>query len=57
MVKQRSHPIFTDMNFNSMKVAHLNVFHNYVLTAMKMHYYIKTWGVDVDKHHRLIWGA
>lgn len=57
MVKQRSHPIFTDVNFNSMRVAHLNVFHNYILTAMKMHHYIKAWGVNVNKHHRFIWGA
>ena len=56
MAKQRVHPIFTDTKFNSIRVVYLNLYHNFVLTAMKMYQYLKNLGTDSDRNHHYLLG-
>ncbi|KAG9006699.1 hypothetical protein FRB93_008431 [Tulasnella sp. JGI-2019a] len=42
--KMRNHVIFNDTNLNGRKIVYVNVFQNFLFTAMKMHGYLKSWG-------------
>jgi hypothetical protein len=45
-----------DTKFNSIRVVYLNLYHNFVVTAMKMHQYLKNWGTDIDRNHHYLLG-
>ncbi|KAG8979678.1 hypothetical protein FRB90_008014 [Tulasnella sp. 427] len=44
--KMRNLAVYNDTSFNGRKVVYLNVFQNFVLTAMKMHCYLKSWRTE-----------
>jgi len=54
MARQNSHFIYTDTAFNSEHVVYINIYQNFVLTAMKTHNYIKSWGLNVSRHHKFL---
>ena len=43
MAKAKSHAIFSDRDLNTEYVVYLNVYQNALLTALKMHEYLRTW--------------
>jgi hypothetical protein len=49
MAKHKSHVIFCDTTLNTERVVHRNVYQNFLLAAMKMHCYVRDWGVDLGK--------
>lgn len=53
-VKLRSHIIYSDSGLNTEQTIYLNVYQNFVLTAMKMHRYIRTWGINTSKNSMFI---
>ena len=52
----KSHNIYCDTEFNTDHVVFLNIYQNFLLSAMKMHRYIRSWGIDVSKSHSFIHG-
>ncbi|KAF7979113.1 hypothetical protein HWV62_43323 [Athelia sp. TMB] len=42
------------MGLNTEHTVYLNVYQNFVLTAMKMHRYIRTWGINTIKNSAFI---
>jgi hypothetical protein len=44
LVNTRSQIIFSDRHLNSWNVVHLNIYQNFLMTAVKMHEYLKGWG-------------
>jgi telomerase reverse transcriptase len=54
LAKARSHALYCDERLNAEHVVYLNIYQNFVLSAMKMHGYIHTWGLDVGKSTKFI---
>lgn len=52
--KLRSHIIYCDSDLNSDHTAYLNIYQNFLLAAMKMHQYIRNWGISIGKSSKLI---
>ncbi|KAF7374776.1 Telomerase reverse transcriptase [Mycena sanguinolenta] len=50
LAKARSHVIFNDSNLNSLDTVYLNIYQNFLLSAMKMNGYIRDWGLHTNKH-------
>lgn len=50
LARAKSHAIFSDGELNSERVVYLNIYQNLLLTAMKMHEYIRDWGVRGRKN-------
>ena len=50
LARAKSHAIFSDRELNSERVIYLNIYQNLLLTAMKMHEYIRDWGVSGRKN-------
>jgi hypothetical protein len=57
LAKARSHILFCDVDINPDHVAYLNIYQNFVLSAMKMHGYIRTWRINVHKSIKFIRSA
>lgn len=53
----RSHILFTDSSLNSPFTVHLNIYENFLITAMKAVQYVMEWGVDVNKAQALLKGT
>lgn len=49
LTKAKSHILFTDVGLNSRHTIYLNIYQNFLLSAMKMHHYLRQWGFDVKK--------
>lgn len=45
-----SHIIFNDVGLNSTNTIYRNIYQNFLLTAMKMHHYVRSWKLDVEAH-------
>jgi telomerase reverse transcriptase len=43
--KAKCHAIFSDGDLNSRHIVYLNVYQNLMLTALKMHEYLRDWGI------------
>jgi hypothetical protein len=54
--KARSHVIYTDTDLNGSHTVHVNVYQNFIVSAMKMHHYLMAWGIDVGKNTKLLRG-
>jgi telomerase reverse transcriptase len=54
LAKARSHALYCDERLNTEHVVYLNIYQNFVLSAMKMHGYFHTWGLDVGKSTQFI---
>jgi len=52
--KFRSHIIYCDSDLNSEHTVYLNIYQNFVLVAMKMHLYIRDWGISTNKSSKFI---
>lgn len=57
LAKSRSHIIYTDPKLNTAKTIYKNIYENFLLTAMKMHHYLRSWGIDVNWSSTLILGV
>lgn len=53
-MKRRSHVIYTDTELNSVDVVYLNIYQSFISMAMKMHGYIRTWGLNTSKSTNFI---
>jgi len=53
-VRMRSHIIYNDMALNSRRAVFTNVYQNFVITAMKMHNYVKGLGISTSHHSFLL---
>ncbi|KAK7690659.1 hypothetical protein QCA50_005758 [Cerrena zonata] len=49
LAKSKSHIIFNDSVLNPKKVVLKNIYENFLLCAMKMHYYLQNWGLEIPK--------
>ncbi|KAJ3994676.1 hypothetical protein F5050DRAFT_435834 [Lentinula boryana] len=55
LAKRRSHVIYTDAALNSDHTVYLNIYQNFLLSAMKMDAYIRDWdGKTRRETHKLI---
>ncbi|KAJ8494766.1 hypothetical protein ONZ51_g2140 [Trametes cubensis] len=54
LAKSKSHIIYNDASLNSSDAVHLNIYQNFTVLAMKMHYYLKEWRLDMAKHHMFV---
>lgn len=54
LAKSKSHIIYSDTVLNSPHTIQLNIYQNFMLCAMKMHYYLKSWGLNVKKDSKFI---
>ncbi|KAK7463507.1 Telomerase reverse transcriptase [Stygiomarasmius scandens] len=52
--KTKAHIIYTDERLNSKKVVYFNIYQNFLLCAMKMHTYIRSWGPHTSANHSFI---
>ncbi|KAJ7761910.1 hypothetical protein DFH07DRAFT_413246 [Mycena maculata] len=50
LAKARSHIIFNDIDLNTQHAVYLNIYQNFLLSALKMNGYIRDWGLDTKKH-------
>ncbi|KAG8970574.1 hypothetical protein FRC03_006703 [Tulasnella sp. 419] len=53
--KLRNHVIYNDTALNTRKTVYINVYQNFIITAMKMHSYITSWGIDTSIHTKFIY--
>jgi hypothetical protein len=56
MAKAKSHPIFADRELNTEYVVYLNIYQNSLMTAMKMHEYLRTWCVNKRRNNIFLRG-
>jgi hypothetical protein len=56
MARMRSHILFTDMSLNTSFTVHLNIYENFLITAVKVVQYVMEWGIDVSKAQALLQG-
>ncbi|CCM03069.1 uncharacterized protein FIBRA_05189 [Fibroporia radiculosa] len=49
LTKAKSHILFCDADLNSPRTVYLNIYQNFLLTAMKMHHYLHQWGLNTKK--------
>ncbi|OJT07372.1 Telomerase reverse transcriptase [Trametes pubescens] len=54
LAKSKSHIVYNDATLNSAHAVHLNAYQNFTVLAMKMHHYLRQWGLDVPKHHAFV---
>ena len=54
LARAKSHAIFSDTVLNSEHVVYLNIYQNLLLTAMKMHQYIRDWGVSGRRNNSFL---
>jgi hypothetical protein len=50
LARAKSHPIYSDIELSTEVVVYLNIYQNFLLCAMKMHGYIKDWGLKANKN-------
>ncbi|KAF7316755.1 Telomerase reverse transcriptase [Mycena chlorophos] len=55
LAKGRCHLIYNDINLNSENVVCCNIYENFLLCALKMHVYLRGWGLDTRKHGKFIY--
>ena len=46
LAKAKSHLVFSDTYFNTEHVVYLNIYQNLLMIAIKMHEYLRDWGVS-----------
>lgn len=56
MAKAKSHAIFSDRELNTEYVVYLNIYQNSLMTAMKMHEYLRTWCVNKRRNNAFLRG-
>lgn len=56
-IKSRSHIIYNDFDLNTEQTVYLNIYQNFVLTAMKMHQYVRSGGINHDKNPKFVKGT
>ncbi|KAF7292779.1 Telomerase reverse transcriptase [Mycena indigotica] len=55
LAKNRCHIIYNDIRLNTEHVVYANIYENFLLCALKMHFYLRGWGLDTRKHARFLW--
>ena len=56
MAKAKSHAIFSDRELNTEYVVYLNIYQNSLMTAMKMHEYLRAWCVNRKQNNAFLRG-
>ncbi|PIL35516.1 hypothetical protein GSI_02244 [Ganoderma sinense ZZ0214-1] len=54
LAKSKSHIIYNDAELNSREAIYVNLYQNFAVLAMKMHHYLRQWGLNIDKSHTFI---
>ncbi|RDB25955.1 Telomerase reverse transcriptase [Hypsizygus marmoreus] len=54
LARAKSHPIYSDPSLNTEHVVYLNIYQNFLLCAMKMHGYLRDWGIGAHKNAAFI---
>lgn len=54
LAKAKSHIIYSDTDLNTEHVVYLNIYQNFLLSALKMHGYIREWGLTATKNTAFI---
>ncbi|KAI0955894.1 hypothetical protein AcV7_006436 [Taiwanofungus camphoratus] len=54
LTKSKSHIIYCDADLNSPHTIYLNIYQNFMISAMKMHHYLCHWGLDTRKNFTFI---
>ncbi|OJA16662.1 hypothetical protein AZE42_09265, partial [Rhizopogon vesiculosus] len=54
LAKARSHIIYTDTGLNGLHTAYVNVYQNSIISAIKMHHYLMSWGINVAKNAKFL---
>lgn len=57
MSRHKSHAIYCDTDLNTIRVVYFNMYTNFLLSAMKMHRYLKTWGVNFENSSNMVSGS
>ena len=57
LAKSKSHIIFTDPALNSTYTVYKNIYENFLVTAMKMHYYLRSRKFDTIKRSTTLFSA
>jgi hypothetical protein len=52
--RAKSHIIFCDSSLNTLPVVYLNAYQNFLVVAMRMHHYLRSWGANVRKNVKFI---
>jgi len=56
LAKAKSHAIFSDRELNTEHVVYLNIYQNFLLTAMKMHEYLRDWDTNGKRNNNFLRG-
>lgn len=54
LAKARSHMIYMDTDLNGPHTVYVNVYQNFIVSAMKMHCYLMAWGINIAKYTKFL---
>ncbi|KJA26222.1 hypothetical protein HYPSUDRAFT_36483 [Hypholoma sublateritium FD-334 SS-4] len=57
LAKAKSHLIFSDIDLNTERVVYLNIYQNLLMIAIKMHEYLRNWGVGGKRNISFLRGV
>jgi len=52
--RTKSHIIFCDSHLNTLTGVYLNAYQNFLVVAMRMHHYLRSWGANIRKNLKFI---
>ena len=52
--RAKSHIIFCDTDLNTIPGVYLNAYQNFLVIAMRMHHYLRSWGANIRKNLKFI---
>ena len=52
--RAKSHVIFCDTDLNTIHGVYLNAYQNFLVVAMRMHHYLRSWGANIRKNLKFI---
>ena len=52
--RAKSHIIFCDTDLNTIPGVYLNAYQNFLVVAMRMHHYLRSWGANIRKNLKFI---
>jgi hypothetical protein len=53
--RAKSHIIFCDTDLNTIPGVYLNAYQNFLVIAMRMHHYLRSWGANIRKNLKFIY--
>src|SRR5216684_3570309 len=52
--RAKSHIVFCDTDLNTIPGVYLNAYQNFLVVAMRMHHYLRSWGANIHKNLKYI---